>query len=195
MRLIDAEEMHQWVLRAADNTAEKGINKQNFNLPQAEINVHFETAAYIYSVLFDVKEGVAEKAIKKTAETYTRGNMTGVEGAGKEIREHITKMGGGKKTFSEKEMKKLLKELIEELFRRGGRRYNNYHREQGYHTYFIVMYTLYDIVFHLWGGNYLDTHWALERTIKNITVEKQKTSYIELYKSNLEERLNHQEKI
>lgn len=187
MRLIDAKKMYQWVLRAADNTAEKGINKQNFNLPQAEIKVHFETAAYIYSVLFDVKERVAEKAIKKTAETYTRGNMTGVEVAGKEIREHIAKMGGGKKTFSEKEMKKLLKELIEELFRRGGRRYKNYHREQGYRTYFIVIDTLYDIVFHLWGGNYLKTHLALKETVRDIAKGVRTTSYMELYKRNLEE--------
>lgn len=194
------DEMEEFVKKAVDTVymiAEKGLHKNCWNrwrndeINSAEVketNSYIKVAAYMYSALWNIDETVAEQAVRKRGETYSRGNLTTVPETGKEILKIAEQMIG--KEIRLKVSQQDVKEIIEHLFDMAAEKYADYENAVDvFASYMAVEEAIYNMVYHMKSGKPIDKWGAIRETAKDIMRQKNKQiTHVECYLKRLEKR-------
>lgn len=194
------DEMEEFVKKAVDTVymiAEKGLHKSCWNrwrndeINSAEVketNSYIKVAAYMYSALWNIDETVAEQAVRKRGETYSRGNLTTVPETGKEILKIAEQMIG--KEIRLKVSQQDVKEIIEHLFGMAAKKYADYENAiDVYSSYMAVEEAIYNMVYHMKSGKPIDKWGAIRETVKDIMKQRNKQiTHVECYLKRLEKR-------
>lgn len=194
------DKMEEFVKKAVDTVymiAEKGLHKNCWNrwrndeINSAEVketNSYIKVAAYMYSALWNIDETVAEQAVRKRGETYSRGNLTTVPETGKEILKIAEQMIG--KEIRLKVSQQDVKEIIEHLFDMAAEKYADYENAVDvFASYMAVEEAVYNMVYHMKSGKPIDKWGAICETAKDIMRQKNKQiTHVECYLKRLEKR-------
>lgn len=192
--------MEEFVKKAVDTVymiAEKGLHKNCWNrwrndeINSAEVketNSYIKVAAYMYSALWNIDETVAEQAVRKRGETYSRGNLTTVPETGKEILKIAEQMIG--KEIRLKVSQQDVKEIIEHLFDIAAEKYADYENAVDvFASYMAVEEAIYNMVYHMKSGKPIDKWGAIRETAKDIMRQKNKQiTHVKYYLKRLEKR-------
>ena len=202
------EHLPSQILNAADSILDDTFHQYEWgklepddekNREMRNYRIFKQMAVYMLTKLLSVDENIIEEAIFETAQGYSKGNLRTYEITRQELIHNLESLISEFDKvqqydiswlgiqITDADIPEYLKDIVEYAFEMAIEKYKIQEAdEHKFSDYLTAKTVAYYIVFNIWGGNYFDTHDAIEITVKECFKhgEKEKT-HLEHYLNNL----------